>query len=125
MGEQQPTQAFHIKNADGTAPVVTHVVRIEKLQVLITQPDGCWFAQGLEIDYGAEGNDLDDVRRAFEYGLAATIAAHIREFHSIEHLLRPAPPQVWEAIRSATIRYRYSQVSTHLFPFHIEFLEAA
>ena len=111
----------HARNADGTA----HVVVINNLQVLITERDGCYFAQGLEIDYAAEGRDVDDVRRAFEYGLAQTINAHLRQFGSIERLQRSAPPDVLETMNKSTIRNRFCQVSAHIFPFTIQFLQAA
>ncbi len=114
------TRAFQASTPDGSA----HLVGIDNLQVLITERDGCWFAQGLEIDYAAEGRDLDDVRRAFEQGLALTIAANLRRFKTIEHLLRPAPEEVQRQAAGA-IRNRYSQISTHVFPFAIQFLEAA
>jgi hypothetical protein len=115
-------RGFHASNADGSA----HVVKIENLQVLISRHEHCWFAQGLEIDYGVEGTDIDDVRRAFEYGLAATIAVHLREFGDLSRLLRrPAPTAVWESLETGGIRARYSQLSAHVFPFQIQFLEAA
>lgn len=124
MGNEQnerQARALHAKNDDGTA----HLVGIRNLQVLITKHEDHWFAQGLEINYGVEGRDLDDVRRAFEFGLAATIAENLREFGHINHLLQPAPEGARKASETATVRSRYSQLSTHLFPFTIEFLEAA
>ncbi len=120
MTKQHRTSAVHVRSEDGTK----HIVGISDLQVLITQCEDHWFAQGIEIDYGAEGKNLDDVRRSFEYGLAATISAHLKEFQTIERLLRPAPEFVRQRIASG-IANRYSQLSRHLFPFRIEFLEAA
>src|SRR3989442_5194712 len=120
MPKKAQLRALHASTADGSK----HVVCIENLRVVITQRDDCWFAQGLEIDYAAEGNDLDDVRRAFEYGLATTIATNLREFGSIEHMLRPAPEKAWRPVKAGAVR-RYSQMSAHIFPFRIEFLEAA
>ena len=113
-------RAFHRKNSAGTA----HVVGIRNLRVLMTEHEGGrWFAQGLEIDYGVEGRDLDDVRRAFEYGLAATIVVNLREFGHIRNLLVPAPKEVQR--RAGTAVKRYSQISAHFFPFEIEFVQAA
>lgn len=106
---------------DGSA----HLVHIRNLQVVLTVRDGCWFAQGLEIDYAAEGDSLDSVKRTFEEGLALTINANLRRFGHIHHLLkRQAPPEAWKMAKGK-IRGRYSQVSAHIFPFKIKFLEAA
>ena len=118
---QERTRAFHAVNSDGTR----HVVGIENLRVIIVKREDHWFAQGLDIDYAAEGRDIDDVRRAFEYGLAATIAEHIKEFRTIDNLLCPAPEGAWKPIAAGAVLNRYSQVSAHVFPFSIEFLQAA
>lgn len=117
------TTAMHAstRTKDGSA----HVVGIRNLQVVITARDGCWFAQGLEIDYAAEGRSLDDVKRVFEEGLAMTINANLKRFGNIKHLLkRAAPPAAWR-VAEGRIHRRYSQVSAHRFPFEIQFLEAA
>jgi len=101
------------------------VVGVQNLHVVITKTGSRWFAHGIEIGYGADGADLDDVRRAFEFGLAATINAHLKKYGSIKKLLgRPAPPRV-RALAEGPGVHRYSQISTHLFPFQIEFLKAA
>lgn len=115
------TTAVHASTKDGSA----HVVHIRNLQVVITVRDDCWFAQGLEIDYSAEGKSLREVKSAFEEGLALTINANLRRYGHIRHLLkREAPPEAWRRARGR-IRRRYSQVSAHIFPFKIKFLEAA
>ena len=91
-----------------------HVVGIGNLRVFIL-PDGpFWFAQGLEIDYGAQGNSIKEAKENFEQGLAATIDLHIKTFASIENILTPAPPEVLrEAVRDLDSIELYGQVSMH------------
>lgn len=91
-----------------------HVVGIGNLRVLIA-PDGkYWTAQGLEIDYIAQGESIDDAKKQFEDGLAATIQQHLRVYGDIERLLAPAPPEIWkDAFDPKTIPNRFSQVTVH------------
>jgi len=81
-------KAVHAKKRTdkGTA----HVVGIGDLRVMIVEEEGHWFAQGLEIDYAADGLSLDDVKRRFEQGLASTVSEHVKIYGSIQHLLRVA-----------------------------------
>jgi hypothetical protein len=69
---------------------------VGKLTVLITNDDGSWFAQGLEIDYAAEAKSLEDLKPRFEDGIAATVREHLRVFGQLEGFLVPAPPEVWK-----------------------------
>jgi hypothetical protein len=91
-----------------------HVVGIGNLRVFIL-PDGpFWFAQGLEIDYAAQGNSIEDAKKNFENGLAATIDLHLKVHQNIEDLLEPAPREVLqEAVRELDSLQLYSQVSVH------------
>lgn len=106
---------------DGTATVVhsvaedhqMHVVGIGSLRVQIDKDGSCWYAQGLEIDYLAMGHTEAQARKHFEDGLAATVHEHVRIHGHIEHLLTPAPPEVWKEVMQAR---RYSQVSVHYTP---------
>jgi hypothetical protein len=111
-GHKALATAFHGKTADGA-----DVVGIGNLRVMITNDDGSWFAQGLEIDYAAQGESLDDAKRRFEQGLAATITEHLRVYGTIERLLQPAPREVWQEFLgpSAMVRAGYSQLSFHKF----------
>src|SRR6266498_1658282 len=53
-------------------------VGIWNLSVLIV-PDGeFWFAQGLEINYGTQGDSPADAQSNFQNGLLATISQHLR-----------------------------------------------
>jgi len=101
-------KAFQATSADGRI----HVVGLGNLRVMVTNDDGSWFAQGLEVDFFVQGTDLNDVMRRFEEGLAATIRDYVESFGSIEALLRPAPPAVWEEFgKIAAQPYLFSQIS--------------
>lgn len=105
-----------------------HVVGIGNLRVMITNDDGSWFAQSLEIDYAAQGHSLEDVKKRFEDGLCKTIEQHLRIYGSIDNLLQVAPKEVWtEFFNNSKIQNRYSHVSVHeKFPFDgIEYFERA
>ena len=105
-----------------------HVVGIGNLRVMITNDDGSWFAQALEVDYAAQGSSFEDVKRRFERGLRATVDEHLKVYGSIEKLLRPAPRSVWVTfLLAAKIEQRFSQVTVHVhraLPFEkIDYLE--
>jgi len=104
-------EAMHIKHKDGKH----HIVGISNLRVMIVPDDGCWFAQGLEIDYAVQGSSVADVKRKFQKGLAATIHHNLDIFGKIDNMLRVAPNEAWIALwniaksKSATL----DQVSMH------------
>ena len=107
----KPTMAVQDKVSVGTT-----IVGIWNLHVAITCDDRDWFAQGYEIDYAACGTSLDDVKKRFQNGLAATIHEHLTLFGTIESLLVPAPPEAWKTLAGAA-QHTYSQVRAHeLFP---------
>ena len=87
-------EAIHGHNED------RRVVQIGHLRVLMTEKDGEWLAQGIEIDYAASGWSLEEAQRRFERGLSATIDLHLRQFDSIERLLKFAPESVWRHLKS-------------------------
>lgn len=110
-----------------------HVVGIGNLRVILV-PDGkYWFAQGLEIDYAAQGDSIEDAKKQFEDGLTATVQQHLRMFGNIEKLLKVAPTEAWlDLWTNAKARHsRYSQLSTHeiirnTLPFDaIDYVEVA
>ena len=90
------------------------VVGIGNLRVLIV-PDGKhWYAQGLEIDYGAQGDSIEDAQRNFERGLFSTIDLNLRINGNIDSLLRFAPSSVLrEAKANKDSIKRYWHVSFH------------
>ena len=69
-----------------------HVVMFNDLRVLISgDNDKGWFARGIEIDYFACGESLEDVQRNFAIGFEATIKEHLKRYGNIERFLRWAP----------------------------------
>ena len=100
-----------------------HVVDIKKISVAIYQKKKHWIAQGVEIDYIAQGSSVDDVKRAFESGLEATINQHLKIHGDIEHLLKFAPSGVLVRVlrrmlsNPTSINATYSQVSVHNQPY--------
>jgi hypothetical protein len=105
-------QAVALHTTDG----VEHVVGIGNIKVIICKDgDNTWFAQGLDIDYAANGHNLEEVKTNFQIGLKGTIDLHIKAYGHIEKFLRVAPQNVWNefyAVATGT-HYRYSQVSFH------------
>lgn len=86
-------------------------VMVKALRVLII-PDGTgWFAQGLEIDYSAGGNSLEDVKRRFQEGLSATIQEHVRVFGSVDKLIKAAPAEDWAMYSSNNDKFALSLVT--------------
>jgi hypothetical protein len=79
-------------------------VKIGALSVLVTQDGDWWFAQGLEIEYAAQGKSLEEVTENFGQGLATTAHAYLEEFGSIEKMLRPSPPEVLRELSNASRR---------------------
>ncbi|MCL4848090.1 MAG: hypothetical protein KJ066_16230 [Acidobacteria bacterium] len=107
--------AFHGTTDDGD-----EVVGFGNIRVVLQKDDDGWFAQGLEVDYAAEGDSLEEVKRAFEQGFFATIDTHLRMFGGIEGLLRPAPVEVWtDVLTNPSQIRRFSHISLHqlLLPF--------
>lgn len=69
-----------------------HVVMFNDLRVLISgDNDKGWFARGIEIDYFAGGESLEDVQRNFAIGFEATVKEHLKRYGNIERFLRWAP----------------------------------
>jgi hypothetical protein len=58
------------------------------LRVLIHEHRREWFAEAIELDYAASGWSLEDAKRRFKKGLAATIALHLGRYGNVENLLR-------------------------------------
>jgi len=96
-----------------------HGVGIWKLHVLIV-PDGrFWFAQGFEIDYGVQGDSIEDAKNKFAKGLGASIHHHLTMFGGIDGLLQVVPNDVWKDLWKAKRKSNltYACVSIHeIFP---------
>jgi hypothetical protein len=114
--------AIQVSTKDGTR----HVVGIGNLRVLIVPDEKSWFAQGVEIDYGAQGDSVDDAKKNFERGFFETIDLHLRMHGNIEKFLVFPPSEVLREVarNKGTLEF-YTQVSAHdisgtvasMFPF--------
>jgi hypothetical protein len=82
--------ALHVQHDD------KHCVYLGSLRVVVVQDGPFWVAQGIEIDYCAQGDTEESVRDNFLSGLAATIKRHLERFGEIERLLKVAPKEFWE-----------------------------
>lgn len=111
LGKSKKALAIHGKTTDGKH----HLVGIGNLRVIIVPDADYWFAQGLEIDYAAQGTSLEDAKREFEKGLFATVAQHLRIHGGIEALLQVAPTPAWAPFLKDASAYKgwLSQVSLH------------
>ena len=102
------TYALHLEE-EGQAAVV-----VWNLSVLIVPDDKFWFAQGLEIDYGAQGDTVEEAQENFQQGLLATISQHLRVHGNIEKLLKFAPSEILkEAAQYKLSIRRFAQASFH------------
>jgi hypothetical protein len=92
----------------------SEAVAIWNLSVLIKPDDQFWFAQGLEINYGAQGDTPEEAKENFQLGLLATIDLHLRVYGDIERLLKFAPRRVLqEAAKHKYAIKQFMQVSFH------------
>lgn len=92
------------KTANGS----DHFVGLVDLRVMLVNDDGAWFAQGLELDYVAQGATLADAQKSFEKGLALTIREHLKMFGHIKQILKPAPQEVWAEFYSLSEGGRFT-----------------
>jgi len=109
---------------------IQHFVGIGNLRVIIVPDDGFWFAQGLEIDYAAQGSTKEEVKKQFEQGLFCTIKQHLQIYGSLKKFLKAAPPEVWNEFLFDPVadKQLYFHVSRHTnqqeLPFdRIDYLE--
>jgi hypothetical protein len=113
--KDEAATAFHVKAEN------VNVVGVGNLRVVIFKEDDSYFAQGLEIDYAAAGESIEDVKRRFEQGLADTLHAHARVFNDISGFLRVAPQEVWNEFLSigGCSKHRFSCVTIGTQPLAV------
>lgn len=75
-----------------------HQVAVTYLNVVMCEDGGQWFAQGLEIDYASYGKTIEEAKKNFETGLAATIHEHIKIIGDLSKFFKPAPAEAWEPV---------------------------
>ena len=68
---------------------------IKSLHVMLLPDDGHWFAQGLEIDYAACGETIEQARENFAHGLAFTVCEHLMMHGNLDKVLNVAPKEAW------------------------------
>jgi len=108
--EAGPAKAVHFADQGEER----HIVDLGNLRVFIVRDGQFWFAQGLEIDYAAQGDTIEQAKRNFENGLESTIDLHLRMHGNIEGLLQLAPSEVLqEAVRNRESIKLFGQVSIH------------
>lgn len=101
------------------------MVDIGSLRVYIVLDGEGYFAQGLEVDYAAEGSTIADVQQRFELGLQATLAEFTKRHGSSEGYLFTLTKLVtWQeffrALLSRRIKFlgsRAAFLSIKDFPF--------
>jgi len=104
------TAAVHIQHETGAVEAVA----IWNLSVLIVPDEQHWFAQGLEINYGAQGDTVEEAKENFQAGLLATIQQHLRMYGNIEKILTFAPSSILkEAAQNKNSIKRFATVSFH------------
>jgi hypothetical protein len=91
-----------------------HAVLLWNLSVLIVPDGDFWFAQGLEINYGAQGDTVEDAQKNFQAGLKATIQQHLKVHGNIEGILKFASSEILkEAAQHKDLIKPLVQVSFH------------
>jgi len=107
----QPAVAVHAIDKAG----VHHLVGFGNIRVIIIPDGAAYFAQGLEIDYAAQGSTVKETKKNFEVGLEATIQQHLKIYGNIKGLLQPAPASVWQELvpEKTALHNSYWHVSEH------------
>jgi hypothetical protein len=107
-----PAKALHLADQQDAH----HLVKFRNLRVVIV-PDGpAWFAQGIDLDYAAQGDTVEEAKGNFEKGLGATIDQHLKAYRTISGILKVAEPELLAhlLVDSSAQFNRYSQVSAHI-----------
>jgi len=118
--KSQPTtsaQAFH----EGVSTDGTAAVSIGPLRVVVIPDGNVWFAQGLEVDYAAQGVSLEDAKKNFQDGLNISVHENLKRFGTIGKLIRPAPPEVWVEmlygpLSAKSKNFMFVQETVHIIP---------
>lgn len=103
--------AIHAKDEDG----IHHVVGMKNIRVVIVPDDGSYFAQGLDIDYAAQGETIEEVKSNFEKGFKATIDQHLKVYGSLRNFIRVAPAEICQhLLLDSSAQFKsFAQISAH------------
>jgi hypothetical protein len=88
----QEVKHKHIKQKH--AKFEAHFVAVWNLRVWVTEENGWFFAQGLEVDYAAQGSSLEEVMEIFHEGFVRSIDAHLREHGNVRAFLKPVSAEI-------------------------------
>lgn len=91
----KPTVVHKVKGDGNHEVTVTLNVHLTRDDVGPGKP--YWFAQGLELDYFAEGHTVEEVKHNFVNGLMESIAENIKIYGNLDKFVRPAPQEAWIA----------------------------
>ena len=107
----QAAVAVHATDETG----VHHLVGFGNIRVIIVPDGSAFFAQGLEIDYAAQGSTIKEAKKNFEVGLEATIQQHLKIYGNIKGLLQPAPAAIWQELvpEKTALHNKYWHISEH------------
>ena len=89
-----------------------HAVVVNDLKVMLLKDGDNWFAQGLEIDYAAAGQTIEETKKNFEIGFANTIKEHLMMYGNIEKFLQIASQEAWQEFLNAPPETQHMIVST-------------
>ena len=75
------------------------------LRVAVVPDGAAWFAQGIDVDYFAQGGTPKEAEKNFTEGLQLMIKLHMTEFKNLQYLNPPPPtvPQEYAKMRFARI----------------------
>jgi len=105
-----PKEPFALHAKKGSS----HAIVIANIKVLILNDDGSWFAQGLDIDYSAQGESLEAVKTLFESGLEKTLKEHIKTHGDIGGVLQVAPKECWDKYYQQPRQWVYTYGGVHV-----------
>jgi hypothetical protein len=122
-------KANHLHESASNKDIDAHIVAVWNLRVWVTEEDdGFFFAQGLEVDYAAQGSSLEEVMNTFFEGFTRTIDAHLREYKDISNFLKPVSAAVlmdFNARKGEKEPIQCMAISLHLHSAKIEFYEVS
>ena len=90
-------------------------IEIDELNVLIVRVGPGYYAQGIEIDFAACGDSIEDAQRRFERGFFETVSANLARFRDLKRFIKPAPEDIRREFgeRVEEDKYTFSSVSVH------------
>ena len=73
-------------------------LKIRDLRVVIVRDGDQWFAQGVDVDYAASGESIEDVKHRFALGLVKSMLVNLEQFGSLDSFLKHPPRSEIERI---------------------------